>query len=214
MTETEWLACDDVTRMILDKRISRLSRRQAALYCVGCIRTTPDIANQRRLRRAVAAVEEALETGDWSEVTRLNHAAQAACGKVKIGSAEYLWVLVTFQFTTEYTSSRLQAVRCLLNALDTPDQQSHGLSRTYAEILRDVVGNPSRKITFKSEWRTDTVLSLAKGMYESRDFSAMPILADALQDAGCENADVLDHCRDEKHIHVRGCWVVDLVLGK
>jgi hypothetical protein len=46
-----------------------------------------------------------------------------------------------------------------------------------------------------------------------RDFSPMPILADALQDAGCDNADILDHCRGPG-LHVRGCWVVDLVLGK
>ena len=51
-------------------------------------------------------------------------------------------------------------------------------------------------------------------MYESRDFSAMPILADALQDAGCVNDDVLNHCREAHAAHVRGCWVVDLVLGK
>ena len=50
-------------------------------------------------------------------------------------------------------------------------------------------------------------------MYDTRDFSAMPILADALQDAGCEKADVLDHCRGDGP-HVRGCWVVDLLLGK
>jgi hypothetical protein len=49
-------------------------------------------------------------------------------------------------------------------------------------------------------------------MYDRRDFSAMPILADALQDAGCEDADILDHCRGDR-MHVRGCWVVDLVLG-
>jgi hypothetical protein len=42
----------------------------------------------------------------------------------------------------------------------------------------------------------------------------MPILADALQDAGCDNEDILNHCRDPKQVHVRGCWVVDLVLGK
>jgi hypothetical protein len=42
----------------------------------------------------------------------------------------------------------------------------------------------------------------------------MPILADALQDAGCDNMDVLTHCRDAAQVHVRGCWVVDLVLGK
>jgi hypothetical protein len=51
-------------------------------------------------------------------------------------------------------------------------------------------------------------------MYESRDFSPMPILADALQDAGCENPDILGHCRDPNGVHDRGCWVVDLVLGK
>ena len=62
-------------------------------------------------------------------------------------------------------------------------------------------------------WRTDTALSLARQMYESRDFSAMPILADALQDAGCDSDDILNHCRGPGP-HVRGCWVVDLVLGK
>jgi len=50
-------------------------------------------------------------------------------------------------------------------------------------------------------------------MYEAREFSAMPILADALQDAGCDNEDVLSHCR-EPGTHVRGCWVVDLLLGR
>ena len=57
------------------------------------------------------------------------------------------------------------------------------------------------------------MVSLAHQVYESREFGAMPILADALQDAGCGNADVLDHCRGSGP-HVRGCWVVDLVLGK
>ncbi|MBY0459037.1 MAG: hypothetical protein K2V38_17005 [Gemmataceae bacterium] len=81
--------------------------------------------------------------------------------------------------------------------------------------MRDVFGNPFRPaVEFLPEWRTDTAMSLAKGMYESRDFSAMPILADALQDAGCDNADVLTHCREANGIHGRGCWVVDLVLGK
>jgi hypothetical protein len=50
-------------------------------------------------------------------------------------------------------------------------------------------------------------------MYESRDFGPMLILADALQDSGCDNPDILTHCRSDGP-HVRGCWVVDLVLGK
>ena len=82
-----------------------------------------------------------------------------------------------------------------------------------AILLRDIFGNPFRPVTFSPSWRTSTAASLASQMYESGDFGAMPILADALQDAGCDSADVLDHCRGPRP-HVRGCWVVDLVLGK
>lgn len=82
------------------------------------------------------------------------------------------------------------------------------------DLLRDILGNPFRPGNFSRQWSTDTVLALARTVYESRDFSAMPILADALQDAGCTDEEVLNHCRDTTQVHVRGCWVVDLVLGK
>ena len=68
-------------------------------------------------------------------------------------------------------------------------------------------------MTFDPEWRTSTVVAIAKGMYESRDFSPVPCLGDALQDGGCDNEDILTHCRSDGP-HVKGCWVVDLVLGK
>ncbi|MCI0701762.1 MAG: hypothetical protein L0241_11820 [Planctomycetia bacterium] len=84
----------------------------------------------------------------------------------------------------------------------------------HAAIVRDIFGNPFRPVAFSSEWRTDTAIALARQMWESREFSAMPILADALQDAGCDNEVILNHCRDANQPHVRGCWVVDLVLGK
>jgi hypothetical protein len=80
-------------------------------------------------------------------------------------------------------------------------------------LLRCLFGSLFRPVSFSPAWRTDTAVALARQMYESRDFSAMPLLADALQDAGCDNEGVLDHCRGEGP-HVRGCWVVDLVLGK
>src|SRR5207249_4417138 len=67
---------------------------------------------------------------------------------------------------------------------------------------------------FSQGWRTDTAVSLARQMYEAREFGAMPILADALQDASCDSEIVLGHCRDASIAHVRGCWVIDLVLGK
>jgi hypothetical protein len=83
-----------------------------------------------------------------------------------------------------------------------------------ATLARDIFGNPFRPVSFDPTWRTSTALAIAKGMYESRDFGAIPILADALQEAGCANDDVLNHCRAANGVHVRGCWVVDLVLGK
>jgi len=85
---------------------------------------------------------------------------------------------------------------------------------TQAALVRDIFGNPFRPVEFSPEWRTPTATAIALQMYESRDFSAMPILADAMQDAGCDNADILNHCRYSEGVHVRGCWVVDHVLGK
>jgi hypothetical protein len=86
--------------------------------------------------------------------------------------------------------------------------------KPYRPLLADIIGPSPRTFAFSPAWRTDTAVSLARTMYESREFSAMPILADALQDAGCDNDDILNHCRDANQVHVRGCWVVDLVLGK
>jgi hypothetical protein len=91
-------------------------------------------------------------------------------------------------------------------------QQS--LRTEHTRFLHNIFGNPFRPVAFDAAWRTSTAVMLARGMYESRDFSPMPILADALQDAGCDSADILNHCRDPRATHVRGCWVVDLTLGK
>jgi hypothetical protein len=82
-----------------------------------------------------------------------------------------------------------------------------------SHLLRDLSGNPFRPAAFDPSWRTNTVVALARQMYETRDFGPMPILADALQDAGCEAEGILAHCR-EPGVHVRGCHVVDLILGK
>jgi hypothetical protein len=84
--------------------------------------------------------------------------------------------------------------------------------KLYARYLADVFG-PAPALTFSPAWRTDTAVLLARQMYEAREFGALPILADALQDAGCDDEQILGHCRGAG-LHVRGCWVVDLVLGK
>ncbi|MFO0826223.1 MAG: hypothetical protein U0792_24410 [Gemmataceae bacterium] len=80
-------------------------------------------------------------------------------------------------------------------------------------IIRDTQVYPEVTVVFDPEWRTTTAVALAREMYASRDFSVMPILADALQDAGCEDPEILEHCRSEKP-HFRGCWVLEMVLAK
>jgi hypothetical protein len=80
-------------------------------------------------------------------------------------------------------------------------------------VIRDIFGNPFSPVSFDPSWQTSTTVGLARTIYESRDFATMPVLADALEEAGCDSPDVLAHCRGPGP-HVRGCWVVDLVLGK
>jgi hypothetical protein len=77
----------------------------------------------------------------------------------------------------------------------------------------DIFGNPFRPITLDPAWQTANVRALAQAIYDDRAFERMPILGDALEDAGCTHADILTHCRQPGE-HVRGCWVVDLVLAK
>ena len=87
-----------------------------------------------------------------------------------------------------------------------------------AGLLRDIFGPlPFRKVTLSPSllrWHDCTVVKLAQAIYESRSFGDLPILADALEDAGCDNEAVLTHCREQGGVHVPGCWLLDLLLQK
>lgn len=94
------------------------------------------------------------------------------------------------------------------------DRQRIGVrNKRITGLLRDIVGNPFRPIALDPAWLTTTVHSLAQTVYDERAFDRLPVLADALEDAGCANHELLSHCRGPGS-HVRGCWVVDLLLGK
>jgi hypothetical protein len=91
---------------------------------------------------------------------------------------------------------------------------------TRADLLRDIFGNPFRLVTIKPAWLTPTVKSLAQVAYEERalpsghlDLARLMVLADALEEAGCTEQAILDHLRGPGP-HVRGCWPVDLLLGR
>lgn len=82
-----------------------------------------------------------------------------------------------------------------------------------ADILRDIFGNPSRPAVIDPVWLTPGVITLAQSIYYERAFDRMPFLGDALEEAGCDKLDILDHSRSQKQ-HFRGCWVIDAILGK
>jgi hypothetical protein len=90
---------------------------------------------------------------------------------------------------------------------------NHPVFGEQAALLRDIHENPFRSVSVDPSRLTSTVVALARGIYDDRAFDRLPILADALQDAGCENADILTHLRGDGP-HVRGCWALDLILGK
>jgi hypothetical protein len=84
------------------------------------------------------------------------------------------------------------------------------------DILRDIVGNAFRRTRIAPailEWSDKTVPKLAKAIYDDRAYDLLPVLADALEEAGCDNADLLSHLRSPGP-HVRGCWALDLILGR
>jgi hypothetical protein len=85
-----------------------------------------------------------------------------------------------------------------------------------ADLLREMLGNPFRPKCAEPAWLawgSGTVVRLAETIYHDRAFDRLPVLADALEDAGCQDADILGHCR-QPGPHVRGCWAVDLLTGR
>lgn len=92
--------------------------------------------------------------------------------------------------------------------VDVADRQPMARS-----LILCVLGNPFRPARVLPLWRTATAVTLARVIYEERSFDLLPALACALEDAGCDDREILNHCRSGG-IHVRGCWVVDEVLGR
>ncbi len=219
MTEAEWRACVDLEPLV--KRAHRqkklLTDRKFRLFAIACVRA---VWSRLACDNGRKAVEVAEQYADGSVTT--TEVAVALVAAIPSGGDEDNYE--DEETEDEYKASQalssaintcldrdrfLDAAKCAVNVAPDPRLER---ARQCA-MLRDIFGNPFRPVSFSPSWRTSTAISLAAQMYESRDFSAMPILADALQDAGCDSADVLSHCRGPGP-HVRGCWVVDRVLGK
>jgi hypothetical protein len=229
MTEAEWLATKNPILLVrLAERLLRNAGRIASgrkfllLGCACCRSVSPPITEACCLR-AIEVAEMAADGGatraDYEAVAHLMGDASILAGGPIFHPTTAVCALIHDR--EDRVESGIQAlVICAeveapvasLRFWKWPHQWKR--YKFYVGLIRDIFGNPFRSVTPAPHWCTSDAVAMARGMYESRDFSAMPILADALQDAGCDNPDVLDHCRGPNGKHVRGCWVVDLILGR
>ena len=213
MTEEEWLDLDRVLTPLMNWLRRRGSNRQFYLAAAGWVRQVEDKLTHPRCTELIKLVESYAD-GEVAaeELSRKSRAADVIIGLSRGAD----WKTHAADSAAVHAAWPTDGWIAATNALK--DAGSAGkraeLAPRQLALLRDIFGNPFRPVSFDASWRTSTAAAIAKQMYESRDFGAMPILADALQDAGCDNDDVLNHCRDANGVHVRGCWVVDLVLDK
>jgi hypothetical protein len=196
VTEVEWAACRDPRRMLDYHRMKKDPRRYR-LLAAACVRQVVP-ADAPPLVGDVLDVVERYADGVATRAEFL--AARKTVRKAikdKIPGAQAL---------ANLTDDAMEGVSVTIENVRTRSGAA-----AQCGLIRCVF--PLHPATLDPACLTSTVVALARQMYESRDFSAMPILADALQDAGCSDPQVLSHCRGEG-LHARGCFVIDAILGR
>lgn len=218
-TEAEWLECKKPVEMLkFLEDVGKASERKLRLFAVAsCRRNWASITDER----SCEAVEIAERFAD-GQATQSQLAS--ACENAHAVAFNADGVLVGLDAVWASFGPRMAAWTAvsrkaeLLNpgwmwaAYPPPSRRPASLERP-GFALNDIFGNPFRPVTIDPRWQSSTVIDLATVIYEERSFNLMPILADALMDAGCDSEEIIAHCRSEGP-HVRGCWVVDLLLGK
>ncbi len=215
MNEAEWLACIDPTPM-LGLSFGKWSDRKSRLFAAAAFRHLDYLLTDHRHQQGIDLLEQMADGMVASEtvrtVTRAVRLALPPPGdsfeRADIDDPYYV---------------ALMLYRGLLRSpIDHANQALAGLAernhqrRRQCGLIRDIFGNPFRPAILDTawlRWRDGFIPQLAQSIYDERRFADLPILGDALEDAGCTNMDILDHCHRPAE-HVRGCWVIDLLLGK
>jgi hypothetical protein len=240
MTEAEWLACTDPWPMLQFLMVHKRSRRKYRLFGCACCRRIWHFLTHENSRRSIEFTEgwaDGLVSDD--EVYRACDAAyDAEYSHEDLGlpapSAQHR----SAAMAATCISRDISEVECEDAADDAAGYAAEavaggmefrpggGLTECGADhkalyaiecaeqcrLLRCIFGNPFQVISPDPSWGTPNAVILTRTMYETRDFTAMPLLADLLEETGCPK-EVSAHCRGPGP-HARGCWVVDLLLGR
>lgn len=213
MTATEWLTCTDPLLMLEFLR-GKASTRRLRHFAVAGFRRVPDHGRSGEWERAIE-IGERLADGLASpaELPRLDPKGFMWDAPLEVRMLQFL-------VGPDPVRAAVQAVTWAAgwkrfftgnDVYRRPEELP-----LHADLLRDVFGNPFQVLQVDACWLTwndGTVVKLAQAIYDERMFDQLPVLGDALEDAGCTIADILDHCRHPE-LHIRGCWVLDLLLDK
>jgi hypothetical protein len=213
MTEQEWLVCTD-PRPMLEFLRGKAGERKLGLFTCACCRRISRLMKDERGSRAVEVLEQCVDgpekDPDWQRAG---------------GGANDAWATASCACWAAYSTNSIDRPEHVASNAATAmvwAKTRQGEDRRVARateqaqlcrLLRDLFGNPFQPAVFDPAWRTPDLTTLAGHIYCDRSFKEMPALADALEEAGCTDAEILAHCRQPGE-HVRGCWVVDAVLGK
>jgi hypothetical protein len=241
MTPDEWDKANDPQQMLtflLDT--GRLSERKARLFCVAACRRIWPLLRDERLRRAVEVAEQfadelpggerlAIAAAEARQVTRFEHGPVDECGEwaaiAACHSARHNW----FGSKDGYANALCtQRTACLAAASRdarsyTPARQKAGDAEQadQAALVRDIFGNSYDTLPPLLKFHNGDIVNLAQAAYDDRNLPAgtldnarLAVLADALEESGCDDPELLGHLRQQEQGHVRGCWALDLVLGK
>jgi hypothetical protein len=237
-TEADWLECTDPTPM-LEFLPYKVSNRKLRLFCCGCCRRVWRFMADERSRRAVEFTERFVDGAETEDERAAVSAAAGAAAReaslawndsasvVDLGDAQraeedrLAYLVTAANVASQTISATMYDTFCIaawriafgVAKLLAGAEGHPAAGKELAAMLRDVVGNPFRPATLDAEAVPPALVALAETIYAERAFHRMAELADALEAAGCAESDILAHCRAPGP-HLRGCWGVDLLLGR
>src|SRR5262249_38952959 len=215
MTETIWLNADYGTALFefVERKASRRKKLLISaemLARLGDFKTVADRPDERDLAAAQRLILQEAEGELPSAFMVANQYARVDkyITAAVMGQANLLTRLILEGAIDPGMDWRERGLR-----ISGQDPLGWGKVKFFADVVRDVIGNPFRFRSFQQRWRTSDTVGLARGIYDERAFDRLPFLADALMDAGCDREDVISHCRSAGR-HFRGCWLIDVILDR
>lgn len=225
MAERDWLAASDPVAMLYHVRY-RATDRKLRLFACACCRRVWHLLEDPRSRQAVEAAERCAEglvpaaeravlrEVEWAAQWAVAERASAFLAVRKAAGAARSAAAGAAAGTRMFAEEVEQVLRDTITAEGPARREAARADR--AALLLDLFGNPFRPAAVDPAWLSwgaGTVLRLAHAAYDEQRFEVLPILADALEDAGCDDTPLLNHCR-AGGVHLLGCWALDLLLNK